>query len=194
MPQFTFHQWVPFFLGAAASLCLLPDFIWRMLSGCLWLDAHALVQTIADNQRQNAAGRHVLLHDSALLLQAGLKGGNCILTMAAFGRKILACAVCFIQLILMVVVFEPDLSMINVGGNEMRDGDFNSSIPLPVEPFHCFYMIRQFQKVRQYNHMCIMPLAQVSLSDRKWSGGWGEGMGVNPFCVIVCHSNFQIAC
>ena len=164
--QHTYHQWVPFFLGAAAILCLFPHVIWRMLSGFLWLDGHALVQTVADNQRQNAAGRHVMLHDSALLLQAGLKGGNCILTIAALGRKLLVCGVCFIQLILMAVVFTPDLSILNGDGDETREGDYKSSIPLPVEPFQCSYEIHQLGKVFQYIHMCTMPLAEVSVAQR----------------------------
>ena len=132
-----------------------------MLSGFLWLDAHALVQTVANNQRQNAAGRHVMLHDSALLLQAGLKGGNCILTIAALGRKLLVCSVCFIQLILMAVVFAPDLSITNGTEDETRDEDTNSSIPLPLHPFLCDYSVRLRGNVHRYTHMCVMSLAQV---------------------------------
>nr|KAG5691863.1 hypothetical protein BaRGS_033467 [Batillaria attramentaria] len=46
-----------------------------MLSGLLWMDAHALLSTLADNQRQAADRRHVVLRDTAILLQAGFKGG-----------------------------------------------------------------------------------------------------------------------
>ena len=159
--QFTYHQWVPFFLGVAAILCLLPHVLWRMLGGVLWLNAHALVQTIADNQRQNAAGRHVMLHDSALLLQAGLKGGDRVLTIAAMGRKLLVCVVCFMQLVLMAVVFEPNLSIMNEGGDQMRDDDTNKSIPLPLGPFLCDSSILVRGNIHRYTHMCFMPLVQV---------------------------------
>nr|KAG5699449.1 hypothetical protein BaRGS_016295 [Batillaria attramentaria] len=62
-----------------------------MLSVSLWLDPHALLSTLADNQRQAADHRrHVILRDTAILLQAALKRGNSALTLATLGRKLLA--------------------------------------------------------------------------------------------------------
>ena len=152
---------MPFFLGAAAILCLFPHVIWRMLSGFLWLDGHALVQTVADNQRQNAAGRHVLLRDSALMLQAGLKGGNWVLTAAATGRKLLAFVTCVVQLVLIAVLFKPQLS---AAGKEEEtkeeEKDYNASLPLP-EQFLCDVGIRQLDSVQRFTFECTMPLAQV---------------------------------
>ena len=160
--QHTYHQWVPFFLGAAAILCLFPHVIWRMLSGFLWLDAHALVQTVADNQRQNAAGRHVLLRDSALMLQAGLKGGNWVLTAAATGRKLLAFVTCVVQLVLIAVLFKPQLSAAGEEKEETKEEekDYNASLPLP-EQFLCDVGIRQLDSVQRFTFECTMPLAQV---------------------------------
>ena len=160
--QHTYHQWVPFFLGAAAILCLLPHVIWRMLSGFLWLDGHALVQTVADNQRQNVAGRHVLLRDSALMLQAGLKGGNWVLTAAATCRKLLAFVTCVVQLVLIAVLFKPQLSAAGKEEEETREEekDYNASLPLP-EHFLCDVGIRQLDSVQRFTLQCTMPLAQV---------------------------------
>ena len=160
--QHTYHQWVPFFLGASAILCLLPHVIWRMLSGFLWLDGHALVQTIADNQRQNAAGRHVLLRDSALMVQAGLKGGNWVLMAAATGRKLLAFVTCVVQLVLIAVLFKPQLSPAGKEEEETKEEekDYNASLPLP-EQFLCDVGIRQLDSVQRFTLECTMPLAQV---------------------------------
>nr|KAG5699453.1 hypothetical protein BaRGS_016299 [Batillaria attramentaria] len=71
-----------------------------MLSGLLWMDAHALLSTLADNQRQAADRRHVVLRDTAILLQAGFKGGNVFLALGALFRKLLTCVTCTVQLVL----------------------------------------------------------------------------------------------
>ncbi|XP_076450951.1 innexin unc-9-like [Babylonia areolata] len=114
------HQWTPFSFGIAAILCLLPHALWRVLSGLLWLDPHGLARTLADNQRQNAAQRHVMLKDSALMVQAGLRGGNWALSAAAMGRKALALVVCILQVVLIVVLFRPQL------GAESQEGSSSS--------------------------------------------------------------------
>ncbi|XP_070199777.1 innexin unc-9-like [Littorina saxatilis] len=158
--QFTYHHWLPFFLGVAAILCLVPHTIWRMLSGFIWLDAHALLQTIADNQRESASGRHVMLHDSALVVQAGLKGGNNVLTLVTFGRKVMFAIVSLVQVILMAVVFSPQLVPVGLEG-EAEGGDFNSSIPLPFGAFLCDVSVRQLGRMHRFTLQCIMPLAQV---------------------------------
>lgn len=93
----TYHHWVPFYLAMAALGCLLPYVIWRMLSGLLWINAHLFAQTMSDNQRQNASARHVILHDSALLLKAGLKGGSYELAALVLLRKMLVGVTCLIQ-------------------------------------------------------------------------------------------------
>ncbi|XP_076450941.1 innexin unc-9-like [Babylonia areolata] len=121
------HQWTPFSFGIAAILCLLPHVLWRMLSGLLWLDPHGLAQTLADNQRQNAAQRHVMLKDSALVVQAGLRGGNWALSAAAVGRKALALVVCILQVVLIVVLFRPQLGAESQEGSSSSGSDSGSA-------------------------------------------------------------------
>ena len=141
----------------AAILSLLPHVIWRLFSGFLWLDAHTLVQTVADNQRQNAAGRHVMLRDSALLLQAGLRNGSWVLTAAATGRKMLAFVTCVVQLVLVAVLFKPQLGAETASETEKN---YHASLPLP-EHFLCEVAIRQLQSIQRWTFQCTLPLVQV---------------------------------
>ncbi|KAK7486664.1 hypothetical protein BaRGS_00022065 [Batillaria attramentaria] len=156
----TYHQLVPFALGIGALLCLMPHVVWRMLSGLLWMDAHALLSTLADNQRQAADRRHVVLRDTAILLQAGFKGGNVFLALGALFRKLLTCVTCTVQLVLVVVFFRPQL------GAE-RESDFETaknldgSVPLPHQSVSCDIKIRQRQNVQHFTVQCLLPLSPV---------------------------------
>ncbi|KAK7486661.1 hypothetical protein BaRGS_00022062 [Batillaria attramentaria] len=135
------HKWVSFALGMGALICFLPQFLWSMLSVSLWLDPHALLSTLADNQRQAADHRrHVILRDTAILLQAALKRGNSALTLATLGRKLLACVTCLLQLVL-------------------NSGNMTSP-SFAVDPFPCHFEIRQMQNVHRFDVMCGLPLNQ----------------------------------
>ncbi|KAL8623798.1 hypothetical protein ACOMHN_059879 [Nucella lapillus] len=174
--QHTYHQWVPFALGMGAILCVIPHVMWRMLSGLLWMDTHALAQTLADNQRHNAATRHVMLKDSALLLMAGLRGGNCMLTVAALARKVSVCVVCVLQMVLIVVLFDPKLSAERENGVEEKEEenselvgedivkekgiDFNASLPLPYT-FLCDFALRNLLQMNHYTVQCMLPVTRV---------------------------------
>ncbi|XP_076450953.1 innexin-19-like [Babylonia areolata] len=172
--QRTYHQWVPFALGIGAILCLLPHLFWRVLTALLWLDSHALVRALAVNNNQsapgNSTGRHaasVVVKDSALVVEAGLRGGNWMLSVAALARKVVACVVCFLQLLLIVVWFKPPLGA--GGDGEKRNltsvnitvppalGD----VPLPVDPFFCSVETTQRQNVQTMTMLCLLPLNKM---------------------------------
>ncbi|KAK7476534.1 hypothetical protein BaRGS_00032214 [Batillaria attramentaria] len=146
----TYHQWVPFALGIGALLCLMPHVIWRMLSGLLWMDAHALLSTLADNQRQAADRRHVVLRDTAILLQAGFKGGNVFLALGAMFRKLLTW--CHMR----------RLSLVQKERTTLRPAkNLNGSIPLPHRSVICDFEIRQHENVHRYAVQCLLPLSPV---------------------------------
>nr|KAG5699459.1 hypothetical protein BaRGS_016305 [Batillaria attramentaria] len=172
--RFTYHQWVPFALGIGALLCLMPHVVWRMLSGLLWMDAHALLSTLAENQRQAADRRHVMLRDTAILLQAGFKRGNFFLTLGALFRKLLGCLTCLVQLVLVVTLFRPQLIVgpreedepsRDEDNEENDDGEsarpINDSLPLPFGPFMCDFDVTRLQNVQKWRVQCTLPLNQV---------------------------------
>ncbi|KAL8623800.1 hypothetical protein ACOMHN_059881 [Nucella lapillus] len=172
--QRTYHHWVPFALGLGAALCLLPYLIWRFLNGCLWIDNHALAQTIsASDQSQNATlghGHATIYKDSALVVKAGLfREGNWMLTAAALTRKLLACAVCLLQMVLVVVCFKPPLGGVGVEEEEKRNltsvnvtaPDVLEDVPLPVDPFFCTLEVTQRRNVHSWTMQCLLPLNQV---------------------------------
>lgn len=164
--QRTYHQWVPFALGLGALLCLLPHILWRILNGFLWMDNHGLVQTIAANQSESSAGHHVTYKDSALVVRAGLRGGNWMLSVAALARKALACGVCLLQVVLVVIWFKPplagrqeekqDLSSVNVTAPDVLE-----DVPLPVDPFFCTVKTTTRMNVQTMTMQCMLPLNQV---------------------------------
>ncbi|XP_076471736.1 uncharacterized protein LOC143301378 [Babylonia areolata] len=153
-----------------------------MLRSFLWMDAHGLAATLTDNlsggggggggqSRGAASARHVMLRDCALLLRAGLKGGNSVLSKAVILRKTLACLMCLIQMFLMLLVFAPQVGVGGGQGDGAGEGggyaavvnanNESVSVPLPVHTFLCRFIVRTRGRDDPFTCSCIMPLAQV---------------------------------
>ncbi|KAL8561949.1 hypothetical protein ACOMHN_001275 [Nucella lapillus] len=157
----TYHQWLPFFLGITALLCLLPHLTSRLLTPLLWLDLGQLMTSLTPHPHHSTDNRHAIFRQCALLLHAGFRKGNSVLAKAALGRKVLGCGVCLLQMLLMIVVFPPQLSLQGEKAEEGHAADDNGSLPLPLSTFICPITIRQHERIFQYNVQCFMPLARV---------------------------------
>nr|KAG5699451.1 hypothetical protein BaRGS_016297 [Batillaria attramentaria] len=131
-----------------------------MLSGLVWLDTHALLCILDENQRREPGERRQVLREVASFLQSGLKRTTVALTLATLGRKLLAAVSCFLIFVLSEALFKPRLGP---GGSE--DVDYNASspasVPLPTDPFICQLSIRQYSRVQRYTMECIIPINQV---------------------------------